>query len=251
MLSNVSNKKIITISSKFDPVNNLISTHDFTTRLGLQYSNYKKCSLLYAELPKSYYMFDNRSDAEIHVIEDNGVLAKSYTTDIEINRNYTTAELMTEIISEINVDSVNHGYSDTYTMAFTTTMNSFIIYSSSGNTITLSCNPGSPMYKYLGFRTSTVVFTFLYNFAQANLQRYNSLNCNFSIANNRNDNVVGCVFPSSYPYGSVVGFQNSNTDNSVNITNQFFDSIRIWITDVNGVAVNLQGVDTVFQFLLE
>lgn len=251
---NINTKKIINISSDLG-YDNIINTNDFNRRLGNNYQNYTKLSLLYAEIPKSYYMFDNTTDSTITVTENLLGVDSVYDILVSINYNYSAYDLAYEIETILNIGSIAHGNSVTYTMTYIPASNKFVITSSNGAVQTsFQWSATSDFGKYLGigdYETNILLTTDWTSPVGINLQRYQLLQINFSIANNKNDNVAGSVFPSNFPYGSMISYKNDNMYNSCSIANQYFDSIRIWITDSKGRSVNLQQNDTIFQFLLE
>jgi len=208
------------------------TSSNFTSTLAIPHNNeFNKCSVLMAEIPKSYYPLDSTTT--------NTFLVNAVTVTIPPNVFYTGTSLATACTTALLAALPANVITVTYVS--NTGMFKFVAATS---TFTLTFT--DLLAKYFGFESGTVytdtaLTTNAVNIA--NLNRYDVLYVRSSISVNNNDDILMTLFPASYPDVSLIAYSTPDIFGaSVNVGNNKSNSHSFNIQDINGKNVDLHGV---------
>jgi len=206
--------------------------------------------VLQMSIPKSYYLVQNGRN--IFILDEDGTQA---TITIPIG-NYGRSSFKAQLQTSLN-DASPNGFS--YTVSIP---NSSITADTGKYTFSVTGNAGVQpqfiigefMYEQLGFQSNTT-----YTFVTSTLESVNvvkfqledTVYVNSDLIANKEDNVLQEVFAlDSQDYGNILWVCPDLEAFSKPITNANNSVYTFWITDEDGVSLDLNGQNVVFTLML-
>jgi hypothetical protein len=211
---------------------------------------YKRCSILEAEIPKSYYHLD--SNASFTLVEATG--SQSTTVTIAGGVIYTGASLVTTLKAALDAASLSGSNNFTYTVALNTSTGKFTITASSGDfhfTFNTTTSGNKLLSKYLGFDqgdSAESASSILISPNVIDLQRYDVLFIRSSIVNNAGNDIFGRIYVgNTIDLGLIKYTSVDPIRSSVGLNDNLFNS-HFSLTDKNGALIELNGVNWRFNY---
>lgn len=223
-------QKIFTVDSK-DRTSG--SSSSFYVNLDMpRFNAFNKASVLYVDVPKSYYSSDTALT---------GLIDGSDAFTLATNKFWTASSFTTDLETALNASASAVTFTVTYNL---NSDGKLIITGDAGFTI----ETGSALLaKYMGL-VENVTYTHTANVVTSvnivNMQRYERLFINCSIVSNNNTPQFLTLFPSGTPDLASIGYSTPAVElGSVNLTNNGATSAHFSLVDENGAVVVLNGVN--------
>ena len=222
---------------------------NFNINLNMPMNNkFSHVSLCLAEIPKSYYLFEDvgASVGHFKLTEAGGGTATNSPVNITPG-NYTDSTLATELQTKLNADAS----ASTYTVTANTNTKKFTITKTSGGTFTLTFT--SPAFARIfglvnGANASTL--TVLTSTNSYNLQRHNVIYLRSNLAQNYNDSTLSTIFPNSYSDGNIIKYFSPDVEASAKtISNNNYNAYDFAFVDSEGKDINLNGLGIRFTLI--
>lgn len=240
--------KIISIDSNLKTQG---TSDNFRVNFETPFNNdFTRISVLEAQIPKSYYLFNSTDDTTINVVEITGTL--SYNITITADRNYTASQLASEIQAKLLAGSLASGNTLAFTCSYVTETGKFLINSGSAAQ-QFSITPISAlMKKYTGITPNTLSVLGIVNSDNvANMHRTDAILIRSSLANNYNDNILLNVYPNNTQNFGVIAYQTQDADKaSCELTNNHANSIDIQLMAQDGSALDFNGASITLRCVL-
>jgi hypothetical protein len=233
--------KIISIDSKLRDQG---TSSDFSIVTQMPFNNnYNRCSILEAEIPKTYYTISDSDAATIQVVEVAGL---TFTIVMDKGRNYNASQFATVLETELDGSASTRDY----TVTFNNTTGKFVISSNVGE---FSFDPLTPqMKKYTGFPAAvTSASGIVISTNVVNIQKTDVVYIRCTFARNDNDNTLLTMYPNGVPDFSVIKYDSSDpAASSATLTNNQNGRLEFDLQDENNQNIDLNGVDCRFKLLL-
>lgn len=241
------------IINSYDRLEGSTSNSNFAFRIpNLHTRNYSHVTVLQAIVPMSYYMVQEGQNY-FYMIED------SVPRKIEIQpANYTLKALKANLIALLNYqapgdlvyDILYPGPNDPDTGKF--------LYQVTGTytSIQLVVMPRSQsnIFELLGFEngsTNEFVMGELESTNVLKIRREDQLVIHSDLCTNTNDNVLCSIFiGNSQPFGNVVYTNFAPMESARRITMRGSETCNFYLTNENGVPIDLQGLNMIMELLL-
>lgn len=209
-------------------------------------NRFSMCSIVRAEIPKSYYMLGLNDTDTFQITEATG--GPAFTVTLTGDRDYSATELGVELKTALDTASAADGNGQVYTVTFNTNTRKYTI-SNVTNDFTLDFTGSALIAKYLGFSAglqliSTGVNNSIVSVNVVNQQRHDVIFIRSSIALNNNDDILGILYPSSYSEGAIIAYQPSDVRTSaVAVANNDANTFRFTLMDSDNNVVDLNGLN--------
>ena len=212
----------------------------FNISVNMPRSNaFNKCSVLMAEIPKSYYHLDANSVSSFTLNSNS-----AHTINIPSGLYYTATTFAAAVKTAIDLVDAS-----TYTVAYSTTTGKLTITSDAVVPFVSIVIPSNAyeIAKYLGFAvgsTNTATASVLTSTNMVNMQRYDVLYIHSSLCLNNNDDVLLEIYGNSFSDGNVIAYQSPCVySNSCSVADSQQNTLRFSLTDRFNKNIELNGID--------
>lgn len=224
----------------------------FSFKLNADISKYDRVVILDASIPKSFYIINDRNNQII--VEENSVERIIYMPD----GNYTRTSFVNVMTTKLN-DGAPSGWTYTVSNASASIQdNGKLIYSVTGNSgvqpifkfpyaETIYEQMGFDLYSDNAFVGDTITSTNVINLAQESTLFLRSDIC----VSNNSDNILQSFMCASNNMYSIFNFVNPDPIfYSRKLSNNTSNVFTFYLTDENGVEINLNGLSYQFTMCL-
>lgn len=207
-------------------------------------NQFDKISLSECEIPKSWYMLDSATTFSLYET----VGTQTTTVSITGGKNYTAAELATELASALTTASATGSNSFTYTCTFSSATGKFTYGHGGTGEFTLQLASSPLLAKYMGvYADDSSNVSASQSFVSpniVNLQRYNILFIKSSLVENAGNDIIARVYPGDVAALDTLHYTSPDPAlMSVGLAQHMSNQSGFCLQDENNAAVDLNGVD--------
>jgi len=236
------------ICSSIDKSLSSETSSDFSFILPSSYKNFNSFRLTSCSIPFTWYVVQNFNRLITFEEQTGG----GEITFNMTNGNYTPSTLLTHLIALLNANSPNL---QTYSGSYDSTNNKYTI-TSTGNFRFIFNSSVSYAFNLLGFNSGITTYSLSKTSPnQVNLSiqtiyiRSNLLGSKLAQTNIHNlqqSNIIACILVNVFN-GQIIQYYNT-FDEYIGVVGKNFNKLDIKITDYNNNIIDLNGLETFFEF---